>query len=1691
MKKWLSMMLVLAMIAAPVPTIAALGEADDATVAAVDAPVPEAEVALTFDAPEGSGDVAPEVGEDGPTEAPADEEGEEAPTGEAGEDAPFTAGYFRVVSGIADVCADAGDAAPLAALSQGDIVLAVAREGDWLAVAFDAAPGVVEGYVAANALEPLDAQGYDAFMDAVAASGEVKLYGDDPDFPLPFLTLEMIDDTLSEGSEPAGGAGEPDPAETPTPEPTPTADPTGTPTPEPTGTPTPEPTATAEPTGTPTPEPTAQPTVEPTPEPTAEPTIAPTATPTVAPTPIPTAEPTPTPAPEPTSVKLSAKSVVIGVGESYAGLTARLLPEDAVSEITWRSASKKIAKVDAQTGEITGVKAGKTYVYASAANGVEARCRVTVRNAPESVSLEPATLSLSAGMTAKLSAALPEGTASNKLTYSSSKKAVAKVSGTGKVTAVGAGSCVITVRTFNGQTAKCKVTVTAAPAKLAFDKTSLKLSPGMTAQPQVAVLAADGTATVARLTFAVDPASADPDCITVDPDTGAIAAVKKGTAKLTVAAHNGVCAAKACTVKVVGAPSAIKLGATSLTMGQGETHARLKVTLTPADGDDACAASIAWRSGNERIVTVDAQTGVITAVKPGRTYVYAKTHNGLQKRCKVTVKNAPQSVTLENAKLTLYEGGSSLRLRPAVDEGAASAFTYVSSRPGVVSVTRTGLLKPVSAGKARITVKTFNKKKATCVVTVKAAPDQVKMAARVTVAQGMTQAIKTTVLDVNGKKTASESYTYTAENGTGEISVDAATGVVTGLKPGKAKVRVTTYNGVSTHLYKNRRVATVCTVTVREAPVEVRLAQTSATIGVGQTVDLAPALLAEDGHEVTDMGYAVESSDPARVSVTKKGVIKGLKTGSATVTVTADNGVSASCEVTVKNAPGSITLSPSSVTLGVGQTAALKVGLPSGSAASGTFESSDEKVATVDEMGVVTAKKVGTATITAKSYNGKTATSAVKVVRAPEFLLLNADYELVYDPLTHSYIARYNKEMSPGETFQLTYENEYMTQGAVASVRSLNEDVATVTQRGLITARQPGTAEIVVEATGGAQTSCIVTVKGELPARIAFAEEEITLRVKQASALPQLTGEHISGADLAAATCRSSRASVASVAWDEDSAAWIVTAKKAGKATITATAAGATAKLKVVVVKAGASAEIAFEHNKLALAVGETCLPRVTDEYGVDVDAALTSDAPQVAVVDATGRLHALSEGTATITARSGDLTATMKLTVRAVATALTLNENSVSLGVGQRFLLEPKVAGESDAAQFEYESSDNTVARVTAAGEIIARAPGSATVTVSAYGGASAACEVLVGPAPSALSLSPASLEARVGDKAKKLTVEFGAPDEIGEVTFASSDESVATVSAAGKVGYVAPGRAVVTAVTDNGLSASVDVLVLPELTEESSVRCRLFAAYGYCRAEYRDFLPFPRNNAQSVARVFERSAIDGAGYETRVLGNPTKTQLLSGIAGFFADADDNDISIVYLCSHGTKTPGELSGYRLLLPGYDNENSSRNYYMTAYELFNCFNRIRGRVVVIIDSCYSGAIISDLSSRLDAQGGRISIMTAAKDTRASYYKTSDTTRAVDFFTFFLLLGLGYNEQEAAYTAGSSGGTGSYPGYMAADRAGNGDGKVTVREMFNFASRNILDNVPEYSRQPWFWGNRNQTPCFYAGANADLVIYEAG
>ena len=229
-----------------------------------------------------------------------------------------------------------------------------------------------------------------------------------------------------------------------------------------------------------------------------------------------------------------------------------------------------------------------------------------------------------------------------------------------------------------------------------------------------------------------------------------------------------------------------KLNKTSLSLGKGEA-----MSIIASGG----FGGYKWRTSDSKIATVD-QKGVVRAVGNGTAWVTAKWNNGIERSCKVTVKNAPSKVTLTKGIVTIGVG-ESFSLDSGVNSGAASANrTYRSSNSNIVKMTKTtwtGVFKGVAPGVAYVTVRTYNHKESTCKVTVKAAPTSVTISKKnLTMKVGQTATLSCSVPSNAGCATR----TYRTSNSAVVIMTKTNwTGKFKAMKPGTAYVTVRTYNG--------------------------------------------------------------------------------------------------------------------------------------------------------------------------------------------------------------------------------------------------------------------------------------------------------------------------------------------------------------------------------------------------------------------------------------------------------------------------------------------------------------------------------------------------------------------------------------------------------------------------------------------------------------------------------------------------------------------------------------------------------------------------------------------------------------------------------------------------------------------------------------------------------------------------------
>ena len=273
-------------------------------------------------------------------------------------------------------------------------------------------------------------------------------------------------------------------------------------------------------------------------------------------------------------------------------------------------------------------------------------------------------------------------------------------------------------------------------------------------------------------------------------------------------------------------------------------------------------------------------------------------------------------------------------------------------------------------------------------------------------------------------------------------------------------------------------------------------------------------------------------------------------------------------------AASAVSISDKTLTLEVDHYQTLRVKGASGSI---SWRSSNTSVASVTSGGKVTAKTPGTSTITATA-NGKKLTCKLSVIYVRTTVTLN-----------------------PGKTTTLTVSGTK----SVPEWTSTNEDVATVSDKGVVTAIKPGTTTIYSYVDG---KTC--------DTKVTVASMNVTNVVLELNGwsgyVKTLKVEGISGG----ASWSSSNNAIATVASNGK-----VTAKGYGTATITAKINGTSLSTKVIVLK--------LSTKEFDLKLGKTNKLKI---YGTSSPITWTSNQHSVVTVTADGTVTAVGVGSAYIT---------------------------------------------------------------------------------------------------------------------------------------------------------------------------------------------------------------------------------------------------------------------------------------------------------------------------------------------------------------------------------------------------------------------------------------------------------------------------
>ena len=508
---------------------------------------------------------------------------------------------------------------------------------------------------------------------------------------------------------------------------------------------------------------------------------------------------------------------------------------------------------------------------------------------------------------------------------------------------------------------------------------------------------------------------------------------------------------KSFTVTQAGIPvePSITLDKTSVSLVEGES-VTLKATIEP---ESLISEVVKWKSSDESVVTLKDggnRTAELTAVKEGKATITAS-YLGATATCEVTVVKKVVEVTditLDKTELEIVTGESeTLTATVKPDDATDPTVTWSSSNEKIATVVD-GKVTGVAAGSVTITAKAGDKT-ATCAVTVSEAVIPVTEISldkeRLELTEGDTETLTATVKPDNA---TDKKVTWNSSN---EKIATVVDGKVTAVKEGTVTISAKAGDKTATcAVVVNKKVIPVTKVT---------LDRTSLSLAPGETAELKATVEPDDA---TDKTVTWTSSDEAIATVVD-GVVTAVTEGDVVITATAGD-ESATCDVTVSEPyipVEELILDKTSLEMIKGDTEIITATVKPDDATEKKVEwsSADEKIATVDENGKVTATGAGETVITAKAGDLE-ATCSVTVKIPVESITLD----------------KTSLTLKVGATAVLTatVKPDDATDKTVTWSSSDNS-VATVDKTGKVTAVKEG--ETVITAKAGDKTaSCKVTV---------------------------------------------------------------------------------------------------------------------------------------------------------------------------------------------------------------------------------------------------------------------------------------------------------------------------------------------------------------------------------------------------------------------------------------------------------------------------------------------------------------------------------------------------------------------------------------------------------------------------------------
>lgn len=478
------------------------------------------------------------------------------------------------------------------------------------------------------------------------------------------------------------------------------------------------------------------------------------------------------------------------------------------------------------------------------------------------------------------------------------------------------------------------------------------------------------------------------------------------------------------------------------------------------------------------------------------------------------------------------------------------------------------------------------------------------------------------------------------------------------------------------------------------------------------------------------------------------------------------------------------------------------------------WNSSDESIAKIEDSGgengsrkaLVTLGKPGTVILTASpSYNPYT------VVATCNFTVVASADSMEITPEEVTLNAAYGDH--DAETKQIEYT--LTPQGCTTTLTFTSADtkIAKVSDTGLITAVGPGSTIITVQSEENLLKQCKVTVLQPCES-LAFSPVSYTM-VTGERYTPSLTKKPVNTTDTF--TWKSYNTSVATVnSYGE------IEAKKVGQTFIQVSSpSGAVAIMELIVRDNVKGLELNYSSYTIEKGQYFDLWPVFTPATAFNKGIEFANSEPSVASIQQKAedgapylRVTGLKGGVTmiTVTSSDGGYKASCLVTVTEKSTSVTVNPTSKYLKLGSSFTISATVRTKTATNKnVKWSSSNSKIASVSKGGKVKGKKIGTVNIRATAKdgSGASAVCRVMVVRKVTSLRLNKYSAKLLVGKTLKLKKYIRPKNATIKSVTWSSSDNTIATVGANGRVLGLSPGLVRIRAKANDGSGKSATCLI------------------------------------------------------------------------------------------------------------------------------------------------------------------------------------------------------------------------------------------------------------------------------------------